>query len=53
MKNSLVACLILCFSVSFAQLSIQNDAYVFVSDQFIYVTDDVNIDDVDSRSQDL
>jgi hypothetical protein len=35
--------------LSFAQLSVQNNAFVFVSDQYIFVTDDVNIDDVDSK----
>ena len=49
MKYSLFAFLVLCFSLSFAQLSVQNDAYVFVSDQVLYVTDDVNIDDADSK----
>ena len=49
MKNSLVACLMLCFSISFAQLSVQNDAYVFVNDQVLFVTDDVNIDDANSK----
>ena len=42
MKNSLTACLILCFSVSFAQLSVQNDAFLFVNDQVLFVTDDVS-----------
>lgn len=49
MKYSLFAFLVLCFSLSFAQLSVQNNAFVFVSDQYIFVTDDVNIDDVDSK----
>jgi hypothetical protein len=39
----------LCFSLSFAQLSVQNDAYIFVSDQVLFVTEDVNIDDVNSK----
>jgi hypothetical protein len=49
MKYSLIASLLFCFSISFAQLSVQNDAFVFVSNQVLFVTDDVNIDDVDSK----
>ncbi|SDI50583.1 T9SS type A sorting domain-containing protein [Winogradskyella thalassocola] len=49
MKLSLSSFLLLCCSISFAQLSVQNDAYVFVKNQSIYVTDDVNIDDADSK----
>jgi hypothetical protein len=33
----------------FAQLSVQNDAFIFVNDQVLFVTDDVNIDDIDSK----
>ena len=49
MKFSSFACLLLCCSASFAQLSVQNDAYVFVKDQVLFVTDDVNIDDPNSK----
>jgi len=49
MKLSLFSFLLLLCSISFAQLSVQNDAYVFVKKQYVYVTDDVNIDDVDSK----
>lgn len=49
MKLSLFSFLLLLCSISFAQLSVQNDAYVFVKNQYVYVTDDVNIDDVDSK----
>ncbi|NNC45245.1 MAG: secretion protein, partial [Winogradskyella sp.] len=31
-----------------AQLSVQNDAYIYVNDTFIFVEDDVNLDDVNS-----
>ncbi len=44
MKNSLIACALLFFSLSFAQLSVTNNSYVYVSDQVIFVTDDVNIE---------
>ncbi|EPR73745.1 hypothetical protein ADIWIN_1382 [Winogradskyella psychrotolerans RS-3] len=49
MKLSLYSLLLLCSSISFAQLSVQNDAYIFVKNQYVYVTDDVNIDDADSK----
>lgn len=49
MKLSLFAGLLLCCSISYAQLSVQNDAYVFVKNQYVYVTEDVNINDVDSK----
>jgi hypothetical protein len=49
MKYSLFAFLVLCFSLSFAQLSVQNDAYVFVTDQVLFVADNVNIDDANSK----
>ncbi|MBU2927249.1 T9SS type A sorting domain-containing protein [Winogradskyella psychrotolerans] len=49
MKLLLSSLLLICCSISFAQLSVQNDAYVFVKNQYVYVTDDVNIDDADSK----
>lgn len=49
MKLSLFSWLLLCSSLAFAQLSVQNDAYIFVKDQYVYVTDDVNIDDPNSK----
>ncbi|WP_179335174.1 T9SS type A sorting domain-containing protein [Winogradskyella costae] len=49
MKLSLYSLLLLSSYISFAQLSVQNDAYVFVKNQYVYVTDDVNIDDADSK----
>ncbi|WP_179352227.1 T9SS type A sorting domain-containing protein [Winogradskyella vidalii] len=49
MKLPLFSLLLIYCSISFAQLSVQNDAYVFVKNQYVYVTDDVNIDDVDSK----
>ena len=49
MKNSLVACLLFCFSISFAQLSVRNDAYVFVNDQVLFVNDDVNLEEATAK----
>lgn len=49
MKYSLIACFVLCFSSVYAQLSVQNNAYVYVNDQVLFVTDDVNIDDANSK----
>lgn len=43
MKYSLIACLMLCFSSVFAQLSVRNNAFVYVNDQVLYVEDDVNL----------
>ncbi|WP_299364240.1 T9SS type A sorting domain-containing protein [Winogradskyella sp.] len=48
MKYSLIACLLLCFGIASAQLSVQNDAFVFVNDQVLFVNDDVNLDDANS-----
>ncbi len=43
-----LASLFLSLQIS-AQLSIQNDAYVYVNDEVIFVNDNVNIDDADSK----
>ncbi|WP_353778411.1 T9SS type A sorting domain-containing protein [Winogradskyella sp. 3972H.M.0a.05] len=43
---------IICFSLSlssFAQLYVENSAYVFVNDQIITVTDDINLNNTDSK----
>ncbi|WP_111684246.1 T9SS type A sorting domain-containing protein [Winogradskyella tangerina] len=45
MKISLIACLMLCFSSASAQLSVRNNAYVFVNDQILFVEDDVNLEE--------
>ncbi|MBO6880795.1 T9SS type A sorting domain-containing protein [Winogradskyella sp.] len=45
MKFSLIACLMLCFSSVFAQLSVRNNAFVYVNDQVLYVEDDVNLEE--------
>ena len=49
MKYSLIACMMLYFSMATAQLSVQNDAYVYVKDQVLFVNDYVNIDDANSK----
>ncbi len=49
MKYSLVACIMLCFSLSFAQLSVRNNAYIYVTDQVLFVTDDVNIEEATAK----
>ncbi|MBF8150545.1 T9SS type A sorting domain-containing protein [Winogradskyella sp. F6397] len=49
MKLSLYSLLLLSSYISYAQLSVQNDAYIFVKNQYVFVTDDVNIDDADSK----
>ena len=49
MKLSLFSLVLLCGNITFAQLSVQNDAYLFVKNQYVYVTDDVNIDDANSK----
>ena len=40
---------VLCFSISFAQLSVRNDHFVFVNDEIIFVEDDVNLNESNSR----
>lgn len=49
MKKILVIAILALVNVANAQLSIQNDAYIYVTDEVIFVTDDVNIDDVNSK----
>ncbi len=36
-------------NVSFSQLSVRNDYYVFVNDEVVFVEDDVNLNETDSR----
>lgn len=43
MKNSLIACMMLCFGMAFGQLNVRNDAFVYVNDQVLFVTDEVNL----------
>ncbi|MFC0604838.1 T9SS type A sorting domain-containing protein [Winogradskyella pulchriflava] len=49
MKYSLIACLMLCFSMASAQLSVRNNAFVYVNDQVLYVEDDVNLEEATAK----
>ncbi|WP_179020145.1 T9SS type A sorting domain-containing protein [Winogradskyella forsetii] len=49
MKLSFFACLMLCFTFSFAQMSVRNDAYIFVNDKVLFVNDDVNLEEANSK----
>lgn len=50
MKRLYTLSLLLTFSnLLFSQLSVRNSAYVFVNDQVIFVEDDVNLNETDSR----
>ncbi|WP_405572367.1 T9SS type A sorting domain-containing protein [Winogradskyella sp. Asnod2-B02-A] len=58
MKFSFLACLLLCSSMAFAQLTVTNNSYIFVDgDGFtaapdvapLYVTNEVNLTDADSK----
>lgn len=49
MKLSFFACSMLFFSFSFAQLSVRNNAYVYVSDEVLFVNDDVNIEEASAK----
>ena len=49
MKYVYAIILFLSFNCVFAQLSVQNNAYVYVTDEVIFVEDDVNIDDATSH----
>ena len=45
MNKILLFFTLLCFEISFAQLSVRNNAYVYVNDLVLYVEDDVNIEE--------
>ncbi|WP_104735961.1 T9SS type A sorting domain-containing protein [Hanstruepera ponticola] len=45
MNKILLFFMLLCFEISFAQLSVRNNAYVYVNDLVLYVEDDVNIEE--------
>ncbi len=34
---------------SFSQLSVRNDTYIFISDEIVFVEDDINLNEADSR----
>ncbi|TGV01176.1 hypothetical protein, partial [Flavivirga rizhaonensis] len=35
-------------NLAFAQLSVRNDAYVFINDEIVFVEDDINLNEADS-----
>ena len=45
MKKILFLFVLICFQYSFSQLSVRNNAYVYVNDLALYVEDDVNIEE--------
>ncbi|MCT4629453.1 T9SS type A sorting domain-containing protein [Winogradskyella sp.] len=49
MKTTFIACLMLCFNIASAQLSVRNNAYVFVNDQVLFVEDDVNLEETTAK----
>ena len=49
MRNILKVIFLLCFSLSFAQLSVRNNAYVFVNDEVLFVEDAVNLEESTAR----
>jgi hypothetical protein len=50
MRNTYIRTFLFFFilSTSYAQLSVRNSAYVFVTDEVLYVEDDVNIEETDA-----
>ncbi|WP_145988295.1 hypothetical protein, partial [Flavivirga rizhaonensis] len=40
--------LLLISNLSFSQLSVRNDAYVFINDEIVFVEDDINLNEADS-----
>ncbi|GAA3652083.1 T9SS type A sorting domain-containing protein [Flavivirga jejuensis] len=40
--------LLLISNLSFSQLSVNNDAYIFISDEIVFVEDDINLNDANS-----
>lgn len=49
MSQRLIAILLFAVNLTYAQLSVSNDNYIFVSDQFVFVEDDVNLNETNSR----
>ena len=44
----IVLALFLC-NLSFSQLSVRNSAYVFVNDEIVFIEDDINLNEANSR----
>jgi hypothetical protein len=49
MLNKILFIFLLLCGMSHAQLSVRNNAYVFVNDEIIFVNDNVNLNEADSR----
>lgn len=48
MFNKYAFLLLLISNLSFSQLSVRNDAYVFINDEIVFVEDDINLNEADS-----
>ncbi|WP_431158003.1 T9SS type A sorting domain-containing protein [Winogradskyella poriferorum] len=49
MNKYIVLLLCICFNFISAQLSVRNDAYIFASDEVVFVNDDINLGELNSR----
>lgn len=50
LMKTLITLLVLgCITSSFAQLSVRNDAYIYIKDQIVFVNDDININEKESK----
>ena len=41
--------LLLCINYCYAQLSVRNDAYIFATNQVVFVNDDINLGETNSK----
>ncbi|MDC1379176.1 T9SS type A sorting domain-containing protein [Algibacter sp.] len=49
MHNKLIVLALFLCNLSFSQLSVRNSAYVFVNDEIVFVEDDINLNEGNSR----
>lgn len=49
MPKKIALFLLLLSSISYAQLSVRNNAYVFVKDQIVFVNDNINLNETNSK----
>ncbi|HEX9600340.1 MAG TPA: secretion protein, partial [Mariniflexile sp.] len=49
MQNKFIILFLLSCALSYGQLSIRNDAYVFITDEIVFVEDDINLNETDSK----
>ena len=49
MFNRYAFFLLLISHLSFSQLSVRNDAYIFINDEIVFVEDDINLNEANSR----